>query len=334
VAAVHSQHTEVALAETLGGVLVEAFGPVAAQARHRQRADLHLRGRLDLYRVARAPAGLERGEPLARGDHDRIAHDARAIVSNLRRSGRRASANHHAKLGMDVARTSPLQTARGVIRLAAMNYAGQRAYAPTRASASDALWVTYRWMSLGLATTGLVALVVAHSPALLEALVGNRLLFFGLMIGQLGLVVALSSLAQRVTGVTFSTLFLVYTASSIGATFFVTAGAFAGLSVFGTVTRRDLSAVGRFGFFALIGIILASIVNMFLRSSGLDWIISVVGVLLFAGLTAYDTQRLKVLFERGDAHANLPLVGALTLYLDFINMFLFLLRFLGDRRRS
>jgi FtsH-binding integral membrane protein len=230
-----------------------------------------------------------------------------------------------------------------------MNYAGQRAYAPARASASDALWVTYRWMSLGLATTGLVALMVAHSPALLEALVGNRLLFFGLMIGQLGLVVALSSLAQRVstaaaafmffayaalTGVTFSTLFLVYTASSIGATFFVTAGAFAGLSVFGTVTRRDLSAVGRFGFFALIGIILASVVNMFLRSSGLDWIISVVGVLLFAGLTAYDTQRLKVLFERGDAHANLPLVGALTLYLDFINMFLFLLRFLGDRRRS
>ena len=136
------------------------------------------------------------------------------------------------------------------------------------------------------------------------------------------------------TGVTFSTLFLVYTASSIAATFFVTAGAFAGLSVFGAATKRDLSAIGRFGLFALIGVILASLVNMFLRSSGLDWLITVVGVLLFAGLTAYDTQRLKELFRSSGTVANLPLVGALTLYLDFINMFLFLLRILGDRRRD
>ena len=135
------------------------------------------------------------------------------------------------------------------------------------------------------------------------------------------------------TGVTFSTLFLVYTASSIAATFFVTAGAFAGLSLFGLVTKRDLSAVGRFAIFALIGVIIASVVNMLLRSNGLDWIITVAGVLLFAGLTAYDTQRLRELFRRGEATANLPLVGALTLYLDFINMFLFLLRILGNRRR-
>ncbi|MGO9837159.1 MAG: Bax inhibitor-1 family protein [Polyangiaceae bacterium] len=230
-----------------------------------------------------------------------------------------------------------------------MDYARERPTAVTSEAASDALWVTYRWMTLGLATTGVVALAVAHSPAALETLLSHSILFYALLFGQLGLVFALSSMATRVstgvaalmffayaalTGVTFSTLFLVYTASSIAGTFFVTAGTFAALSFLGTVTKRDLSAVGRFGFFALIGIILASLVNMFLRSSGLEWIITCGGVLLFAGLTAYDTQRLKVLFQRSETSANLPLVGALTLYLDFINMFLFLLRILGGRRRD
>jgi hypothetical protein len=230
-----------------------------------------------------------------------------------------------------------------------MNYAGSRPLVASRDAASDALWVTYRWMTLGLASTGVVALAVAHSPAALELLLGNRILFYALLFGQLGLVVAFSAMAMRVstavaaimffayaalTGVTFSTLFLVYTASSIAATFFVTAGAFAGLSVVGFVTKRDLSAVGRFAIFALIGVIIATVVNMFLRSSGLDWLITIVGVLLFAGLTAYDTQRLKELFRRGESGANLPLVGALTLYLDFINMFLFLLRIFGNRRRD
>jgi uncharacterized protein len=231
-----------------------------------------------------------------------------------------------------------------------MEYAGRGSLAaPRESSVSDALWVTYRWMTLGLATTGIVALGVAHTPALVEAILQNRILFYGILFAQLGLVMAFSSIAVRVstaaaalmffayaalTGVTFSTLFLVYTASSIAGTFFVTAGAFAGLSMFGAATKRDLSAVGRFGLFAIIGVILASLVNMFLRSSGLDWLISVVGVLLFAALTAYDTQRLKELFRTGGSVANLPLVGALTLYLDFINMFLFLLRFLGDRRRD
>jgi len=228
-----------------------------------------------------------------------------------------------------------------------MNYAGQALLERSRERTSDALWVTYRWMTLGLATTGVVALLVAHSPAALALLLGNRLLFYVLLFGQLGLVVALSAAATRVstaaaaamffayaalTGVTFSTLFLVYTATSIAATFFVTAGSFAALSFFGTVTRRDLSAVGRFGFFALIGLVLASIVNIFLHSTGLEWLITLAGVLIFAGLTAYDTQRLKNLFASGEVHANLPLVGALTLYLDFINMFLFLLRLFGRRR--
>jgi FtsH-binding integral membrane protein len=230
-----------------------------------------------------------------------------------------------------------------------MNYAGQRLVTSTRETATDALWVTYRWMSLGLAVTGLVALAVAHSPAAVDFLVGNRILFYALIFGQLGLVFALSSAATRMrtgtaalmffayaalTGVTFSTLFLVYTAASIASTFFVTAGTFGALSFYGAVTRRDLSAVGRFGLFALIGVILASIVNIFLHSGTLDWIITLVGIVLFAGLTAYDTQRLKTMFEQGETHANLPLVGALTLYLDFINMFLFLLRILGDRRRD
>jgi FtsH-binding integral membrane protein len=229
-----------------------------------------------------------------------------------------------------------------------MNYASQRsALATANEKASDALWVTYRWMTLGLATTGLVALAVAHSPVAADALIGNRILFYVLLFAQLGLVFALSATATRVstavaslmffgyaalTGVTFSTLFLVYTASSIAGTFFVTAGAFAGLSAFGTVTKRDLSAIGRFGLFALIGIILASLANMFFHSTGLQWMITLVGIVLFAGLTAYDTQRLKELFLRGEASANLPIVGALTLYLDFINMFLFLLRIFGRRR--
>jgi FtsH-binding integral membrane protein len=230
-----------------------------------------------------------------------------------------------------------------------MEYASRGPLAASRDTVSDALWVTYRWMTLGLATTGIVALGIAHSPSLVDALLQNRILFYGLLFAQIGLVFAFSSLATRVstaaaalmffayaalTGVTFSTLFLVYTASSIAGTFFVTAGAFAGLSAFGAVTKSDLSAVGRFGLFALIGVILASLVNMFLRSSGLDWLITIVGVLLFAALTAYDTQRLKEMFRSSGSAANLPLLGALTLYLDFINMFLFLLRILGNRRRD
>jgi uncharacterized protein len=230
-----------------------------------------------------------------------------------------------------------------------MNYVAGRSLPATRTGVSDAIWVTYRWMTLGLATTGVVALGVAHNPAAVGVLLDNRILFYGLLFAQLGLVVAFSRMAMRVstaaaalmffayaalTGVTFSTLFLVYTASSIGATFFITAGAFAGMSIFGATTHRDLSAVGRFGLFALIGVILASVVNIFLHSSGLEWIITIVGVLLFAGLTAYDTQRLRALFESGETPANLPLVGALTLYLDFVNMFLFLLRIFGGRNRD
>ena len=202
-------------------------------------------------------------------------------------------------------------------------------------------------MTLGLAVTGLVALGVASSPAILGLVVGNSLAFFALIILQLGLVVAFNSAARRastavvaamfflyaaLTGVTFSVLFLVYTAASIAGVFFVTAGAFAGLSAVGFFTKSDLSAIGRFAIFAILGLILASVVNMFLHSTGLQWLVSIAGVFIFGALTAYDTQKLKEIFATGDASANMPLVGALTLYLDFVNMFLFLLRLFGRRR--
>jgi hypothetical protein len=230
-----------------------------------------------------------------------------------------------------------------------MYYAERAPLERLRAATTDGLWTTYRWMTLGLATTGLVALVVASSPGILSVLLGNPILFYGLLFAQLGIVFAFSAAATRartatvaamffayaaLTGLTFSTLFLVYTAASIGGVFFITAGAFAGLSAIGYVTKRDLSAVGRFAIFAVIGLVIASVVNIFLHSTGLQWLVSVIGVFVFGALTAYDTQKLKTLFTEGDAHANLPLVGALTLYLDFINMFLFLLRIFGGRRRD
>jgi FtsH-binding integral membrane protein len=227
-----------------------------------------------------------------------------------------------------------------------MNYATRQSLA-AESRISDALWVTYRWMAAGLGVTGVVAMLVASSPDALSIVLGNRLVFYVLLFAQLGLVMAFTPVAARagtgacaamffayaaLTGTTMSVIFLVYTAASIASVFFVTAGAFAGLSIFGVVTKRDLSAVGRFAIFALIGIIIASLVNFFLASAGLSWALSVLGVLVFAALTAYDTQKLRDLFASGEVNGNMPLVGALTLYLDFINMFLFLLRLFGRRR--
>jgi len=215
-------------------------------------------------------------------------------------------------------------------------------------SANDILWITYRWMSVGLGITGLVAWLVSQSPAALDLFVGNRIVFYGLLFAQLGLVFSFSSVASRastavvaamfltyaaLTGLTFSIIFLLYTSSSIASTFLVTGGTFAGLSVFGAVTKRDLSGVGRFATFALIGLIIASVVNIFLHSAPLMWLTTFAGVAIFAALTAYDTQKLKAMYAAG-AGGNLALRGALTLYLDFINMFLFLLRIFGQRNRS
>ena len=210
----------------------------------------------------------------------------------------------------------------------------------------------YFFMSLGLAATGVVALAVASSPAALNFVFGNRLVFFGLMIAQLLLVMAFAPVAARVgagtasamffgyailSGVTFSVIFLRYTMGSIGGTFLVTGGMFASLSAYGAVTKRDLTSLGSFCMMGLVGLVIASLVNLFLGSAMLYWLTTFVGVIVFTGLTAYDTAKLKVMaaqVDGGDAMTKAALQGALILYLDFINLFLMLLRLFGGRRRD
>jgi len=208
------------------------------------------------------------------------------------------------------------------------------------------------FMSLGLATTGLVALAVVSSPAVMATIFGTPMLFTGLVIAELILVVAFAPIASRVSasaatamffgyailsGVTFSVIFLRYTAGSIGGTFVVTGGMFAGLSAYGAVTKRDLSSIGSFCVMGLWGLILGSIVNIFLGSPMLYWLTTFMGVIVFTGLTAYDTAKLKQLGAEagaGETRTKLALQGALILYLDFINLFLMLLRIFGGRRRD
>ena len=209
----------------------------------------------------------------------------------------------------------------------------------------------YMWMTLGLAITGVVAMFVASSTGLMQALVGNRMLFFLLIIGELGLVFYLSARIHTMspgaataafagyailTGVTLSVIFLAYTNASIARAFFVAAGMFAGMSLWAMTTKKDLSSIGNYLIMGLWGIIIASLVNIFLASSSLSWVISFVGVFLFLGLTAYDTQIIKRWSaEMGDVgeadYMRISIMGALKLYLDFINLFLFLLRLLGNR---
>jgi len=214
----------------------------------------------------------------------------------------------------------------------------------------------YLFMSLGLVTTGVVALGVVSSPAALSFIFGNPLVFYGLMIAELLLVMAFAPVAARassgvatamffgyaaLSGVTFSAIFLRYTLGSIGGTFVVTGGMFAALSGYGAVTKRDLSSIGSFCFMGLIGLVIASVVNIFLGSTMLYWLTTFVGVIVFTGLTAYDTAKLKELGGQLAAEANGrealtkgALQGALVLYLDFINLFLMLLRVFGGRRRD
>lgn len=216
------------------------------------------------------------------------------------------------------------------------------------AAASAFLFSVYRWMALGLAVTGVTAWYVAQSQAAVELIFGNRLTFFGLIIAQLALVVAFTPVAVRasagaaaamflaysaLTGVTFSSIFLRYTQASVAQVFFVSAGAFAGLAFVGATTKRDLSAVGRFMMMGLIGLIIASVVNFWLQSPAVYWVSTYAGVLIFAGLTAYDTQRLRDMYLTEGAGGNLALRGALVMYLDFVNLFLMLLRLFGNERR-
>jgi uncharacterized protein len=212
------------------------------------------------------------------------------------------------------------------------------------------LRVVYGWMCAGLAITAGTAWFVASSPALLNAIIANRAVFWILAIAQLGIVVALSARVDKLsataastlfiaysalTGVTMSFVLLAYTGESVASTFLITAATFGGLALYGTFTRRSLAGMGQFMFMGLIGLLIASFVGFFWQNDGLQFMISLVGVIVFTGLTAWDAQRLKAmaLAVEGSNSTQYAVVGALALYLDFINLFLFLLRFLGGRRR-
>jgi FtsH-binding integral membrane protein len=205
----------------------------------------------------------------------------------------------------------------------------------------------YRWMTLGLAVTALAAYAVASSESAVRLVIGNRLVFFGLIIAEFGLVIAISGAANRLSasaagglfllysalnGATLSVILLVYTGAAVTLAFVTTAGTFGAMSVYATVTRRDLSSWASFLFMGLIGVVLASVVNVFLRSSAVSFVVSCAAVVVFTGLAAYDTQKLRALARAGGGAAAMPVNGALALYLDFVNLFLALLRLLGNRR--
>lgn len=205
----------------------------------------------------------------------------------------------------------------------------------------------YAWMGVGLAITAFMALATLSSPGMLSAVLGNKLVFYGLMIGELALVFTLSGAINRLSeatatlifiaysalnGITLSVVALVYTANSIASTFVITAGMFGAMSVYGYMTKRDLTSLGSFLFMGLIGVVIASVVNIFVGSSAVSWVVSGIGVLVFTGLTAYDTWKIKEMAAQGTEGRKPAILGALTLYLDFINLFLMLLRFTGNRR--
>lgn len=212
----------------------------------------------------------------------------------------------------------------------------------------------FNWMAGGLALTGFVAYYVSTNESVLRMIFGNRLLFFGLVVAELILVFSLIAriskmqastatgmflLYSALNGVTLSAIFMIYTRSTITATFFISAATFVTCSIYGMITKRDLTSLGSFMAMGLFGIIIASVVNLFVHSSGMSLIISYIGVFVFIGLTAYDTQKLKAMaltqpagLEDGVIRKG-AIMGALTLYLDFINLFLMLLRILGGSRR-
>jgi FtsH-binding integral membrane protein len=226
-------------------------------------------------------------------------------------------------------------------------------YAAGRAGAAyfqTFLQRVFTWMLLSLVTTGLVAAAIGASDSLLTDITQTPGLVIGVIVAQLGLVLVLSFGINRMSattatvlfflyaalvGVTFAFVFELYTAQSIFTTFLVTAAMFAVLAFIGATTQRDLTSLGTILFAALIALIIASVVNFFLASSALYWITTYAGVLIFAGLTAYDMQKLRKYGEEaqgGEAMSRAAVIGALALYLDFINLFLFLLRILGSRR--
>ena len=222
----------------------------------------------------------------------------------------------------------------------------------TQVQVNEFIRSVYNWMAIGLGLTGVVAFYVSNSETLLKLIFGNQFIFFGLIIGELVLVFTISARVHKMqastatslfvlyaalNGATLSAIFLIYTRSSITSTFFICAATFIVSSIYGMVTKRDLTSLGQFMFMGLIGIVIASVVNLFVRSSGMSLIVSYIGVVVFVGLTAYDTQKLRTMalsqpdgLDSGTVRKG-AILGALTLYLDFINLFLMLLRILGNR---
>ncbi len=210
----------------------------------------------------------------------------------------------------------------------------------------------YTWMAGGLALSAVTALLVASTPALFQAIIMNRILFFGLMIGELALVMWLSLRIHKMSvrtaswvflgysilnGATLSVILLAYTASSVALTLAVAASVFGAAAVYGTTTKRDLTSIGAFAFMALIGFMIASLVGFFFHLSTLMWILNYVGVVIFVALAAYDAQKIQHLGLEASAMGEAALsryaiMGALALYLDFINLFLLLLRIFGQQR--
>lgn len=208
----------------------------------------------------------------------------------------------------------------------------------------------YVWMTMALVITGFTAYGVATSPGILQAIYSNQILFWGLVIAEFALVIGVSAAINRlslamatlmfilysvINGALLSFIFLAYTASSIATVFFITAGTFAVMAFIGYTTKTDLTSMGKILMMALIGLIIATLVNLFIKSSGFTLILSYVGVLVFVGLTAYDSQKIKQMLlqasDAGEGAQKLALLGALSLYLDFINLFLYLLRIFGKR---
>jgi hypothetical protein len=209
----------------------------------------------------------------------------------------------------------------------------------------------YNWMTGGLAVTGFLAYFVANNETLVGLIFGNAIVPIVLFVAQIGLVIYLSGWVHKMsasqatgifilyaglTGLTFSSIFLVYSGASIASTFMVTAGTFAGMSFYGYTTKKDLTSLGSFLIMGLFGFVIATVVNMFLQSETLHWLLTYAGILIFVGLTAYDTQKIKEMNiignEGTDEDTKEAISGALTLYLDFINLFLLLLRVMGGQR--
>ena len=207
----------------------------------------------------------------------------------------------------------------------------------------------YNYMASGLALTGIVAMGVASSEAALQMIFGSGLSWI-VMLSPLAFILVLSFGVHKmkastmqmvfwafsaVMGLSMASIFITYTGTSIARVFFISAGTFAAMSLYGYTTKKDLSGWGSFLFMGLIGIIIAGVVNIFLQSSAMHFVISVIGVLVFVGLTAYDTQKIKAMYreaDSGEVQSKKAIMGALTLYLDFINLFMMLLRLFGDRR--